>query len=90
MRGVEAVGQVLSAYPETWSEFALEPETFLDAGDTVVVWGTQGGVAAATGKAFRGRFCNVWTLAGGRVVRLEAFADTALMWKALDAHPPDA
>lgn len=89
VRGVDAVGTVLAAYPETWGDFALVPEQYLDAGDTVVVTGTQGGTSLATGRSFHGRFCNVWTIAAGKVVRFEAFADTALMWRALDAHPPE-
>lgn len=89
VRGHAAVEQVLGAYPETWSEFALEPERFIDAGDDVVVTGVQRGVARATGAPYRGRFCNVWTLNGGKVVRMEAFTDTAMMWKAFGGHPPD-
>lgn len=89
VRGVEAVGTVLAAYPETWGDFSLVPEQVIDAGDTVVVIGTQEGTSLATGRSFRGRFCNVWTLSAGKVVRFEAFADTALMWRALDAHPPE-
>lgn len=85
VRGVAAVGDVLAAYPATWSDFALEPEAFLDAGDDVVVTGTQRGVSLATGRSFAGRFCNVWTLRDGRVVRFEAFADTALIREALAA-----
>jgi len=88
VRGLAAVEQVLATYPEVWSEFGLVPERFIDAGDDVVVTGAQRGVARATGALYRGRFCNVWTLAGGKVVRMEAFTDTALMWKAFGAHPP--
>ena len=44
VRGLFAVEQVLAAYPETWSEFALEPDRFIDAGDDVVVTGEQRGV----------------------------------------------
>ncbi len=90
VRGVAAVEQVLAAYPEAWSEFALVPERFLDAGDDVVVTGVQRGVARATGAPYRGMFCNVWTLTAGKVVRMEAFTDTAMMWKAFGGHPPGA
>lgn len=88
VRGVAAVEEILGKYPEVWSEFALVPESFLDAGDHVVVTGLQQGVARATGAPYRGRFCNVWTLAAGRVVRMEAFTDTAMMWKAFGGQPP--
>jgi ketosteroid isomerase-like protein len=88
VRGLFAVEQVLARYPEVWSEFGLMPERFIDAGDDVIVTGEQRGVARATGAPYRGRFCNVWTLAGGKVVRMEAFTDTAMMWKAFGGHPP--
>jgi uncharacterized protein len=89
VRGIAAVGEVFAAYPSTWTDFSLVPEDYLDAGDTVVVTGAQRGTSLATGKSFHGRFCNVWTLSAGKVVRFEAFADTALMWRALGAHPPE-
>jgi len=88
VRGVARVKEVLAAYPEFWSEFALETERFIDAGDDVVVIGEQQGLARQTGARYRGRFCNVWTLAGDKVIRLESFTDTASIWKALGDEPP--
>jgi ketosteroid isomerase-like protein len=87
VRGVAAVEQVLAAYPAMWSEFVLLPERFLAAGDDVVVTGEQRGVARATSAKYRGRFCNVFTFAAGRVVRLESFTDTATIWNALGGQP---
>lgn len=89
VRGRAAVEEVLARYPEVWEEFSLVPETFVDAGDYVFVLGREHGKARSTGREFRGRFANVWRVRDGRALSLQAFADTALMWKALGEHPPD-
>jgi uncharacterized protein len=89
VRGREAVREVFSHYPEYWSEFAVQPERFLEAGDEwVIVTGSQRGVASATGNEYRGRFANIWQIRDGKAVRLEVYTDTGLMWKAIGAHPP--
>jgi ketosteroid isomerase-like protein len=89
VRGRAAVQETLAAYPERWSEMALVPETFIEAGEHVIVLGSEHGTARETGRSFRGRFANVWVVRSGRAVSLEAFADTALMWKALGGQPSD-
>ncbi|MBS1879433.1 MAG: nuclear transport factor 2 family protein [Actinobacteria bacterium] len=88
VRGHAAVQGALARYPEVWEQFSLDPETFLDAGEHVVVLGRQSGVARATGREFSGRFANVWLVQGGKARAFEAFADTGLIWKAFDAQPP--
>ncbi|WP_320669770.1 nuclear transport factor 2 family protein [Patulibacter defluvii] len=87
VRGLAEVERTLAAYPERWTENVLEPETFLEAGDHVVVLGGQHGTARETGRSYRGRFANVWLVRDGKAVSFEAFSDTALMWKALGGMP---
>ncbi len=89
VHGKPAIAETLAAYPQRWSEMALEPQTYIDAGDHVVVLGRQSGVAAETGRGFDGRFANVWLLRDGLAQTMEAFSDTGLMWKALGGQPGD-
>src|SRR5207244_10470949 len=70
--GREAVARVLSLYPETWEDFALEPDEFIDAGEYVVVLGTQRGRAKGGGE-FTARVANVWKLRGTTPVQLRVY-----------------
>jgi ketosteroid isomerase-like protein len=88
-RGRAAVEAIIAAYPGRWAEIALEPETFIEAGEHVIVLGSEHGTARETGRSFRGRFANVFEVRSGRVMSLEAFADTALLWKTLGGQPAD-
>jgi ketosteroid isomerase-like protein len=85
--GHAGVKKALERYPETWERFGLHPERYLAVDDYVFVLGTQGGRASATGRAFEGRFANVWRVRNGKAVSFEAFGDTALMWLAMGKQP---
>ena len=86
-RGVEAVKNVLSIYPEVWEEFSIEVDEVIDAGDVVVVTGRQRGRARETGRSFTARVANIWNVEDGRLVRLRVYTDTALIWAALGGAP---
>jgi uncharacterized protein len=71
--------------PNYWSEFSVRPEEFIDAGDTVVVCGTQhlgneqGSIDAP--------FVHVLRYDGeGKLARGEFFADTAKAMKLLGSR----
>jgi len=55
---------------------------FFECGDRVVALGTYTGRAKATGKGFTARFAHVWTLHGGKIVRLQQCADTVQIARA--------
>jgi ketosteroid isomerase-like protein len=81
--GRDDVRRIFELYPRLWERFDVTPEELIDAGDHVVMVGTERGVARDTGKEFTGRVCNVWTLRDGKAVRLRIFKDTALIREAL-------
>ena len=66
-----------------WSTWETELDELLDAGDTVVAIGAYRATAKTTGTSVRAAFAHVFTIAGGRVVRLRQFTDTALLVRAL-------
>lgn len=72
---VEGVFQPLGG---KWEEFVVEPERFVDGGDTVVAMGTYRGTYAETGKHFEAPFAHAWDLEDGTVVRFQQYVDTAL------------
>ena len=69
---------------QIWSEFRLEPDEYIDAGERVVVRGVQR--AVGPGGASESRYLHVFTLRGGKIVRAEYIADTAAAMGALGVH----
>lgn len=81
-RGRDAIMANFAQIPNYWSSFSVEPSEFLDAGDTVVVLGTQ---RAGNDKgSFESPFVHVMKFDGdGKVVRGEFHADSAKAAKLL-------
>jgi ketosteroid isomerase-like protein len=83
-RGPDAVVQgVFAQTAELWDDFSVEPEEYLDAGDTVVVTGRYRGRARATGKALDAPFAAVWKFHYGRIVEGQEYPDTNAVREAL-------
>jgi hypothetical protein len=67
-RGHAGLARVISAFTSAWDGLRWEPEVFIDAGDTVIVWlrafakGRESGVPVET------RFASTYTLRDGVVV----------------------
>jgi len=79
-RGPEAVvAGVFARIGGEWDGFAVMPQEFLDAGDTVVVLGRYGGTCKATGTQQETQMAHVWRIAGGKVTGFQQYADTLHM-----------
>ena len=68
---------------ELWDGYHVEVEQMLDAGNHVVVLGTQRAVAKATAKPLDAPLAAVYRLADGHIVWGRQFPDTAKALKAL-------
>jgi ketosteroid isomerase-like protein len=85
-RGPDAVlGGVFARIGSEWDGFAVEPEHFLDAGDTVIMTGRYVGTCKATGRSMNPQVAHVWTLAGGKAVRFQQLVDTLAVARATGA-----
>jgi ketosteroid isomerase-like protein len=70
--------------PNYWSDFAVEPSEFVDAGETlVIVRGRQRATSKETGASFDAPFVHVFEVSGGKVTRGEFYGDSAKAVKAL-------
>ena len=80
-RGRDAIMANFAQTPNYWSNFVVEPSEFIEAGDTVIVRGTQ----RATGKggSFEAPFLHLMEYRDGKVVRGEFYGDSAKALKAL-------
>jgi ketosteroid isomerase-like protein len=79
--GRDAIMENFAQIPNYWSEFSVEPDQFIDAGDDVVVHGTQH--AKGEGGSFEAPFLHLMHFEGGKVARGEFDGDSAKAVKAL-------
>jgi len=81
-RGREAIMGNFAQIPNYWTSFSVEPEEFIDAGEWVVVRGTQ--KAGNDSGSFESPFVHLLKYDGdGKVVRGEFHADSAKAVKLL-------
>jgi ketosteroid isomerase-like protein len=83
--GPEAVGGIFERLLADIDDFTVEPDRFLDAGETVVVLGHHRGTGAETGDELEVPFAHVWDMEDGRATRLQHYTDTARFERALEA-----
>ena len=67
----------MERWMESWEEYELIPEEFIDAGDQVVVIYRAIGRGQDSGVEVEGRRAHVWTIRDGKAVRWEIFARPA-------------
>jgi ketosteroid isomerase-like protein len=62
---------------ETWTEFKMEAEELLVAGDTVLVAVCQHGVGRVSGVPTEARYFTLWSFRGRKVIHIESFPERA-------------
>ncbi len=77
-RGPSEVAGFFARMPEVYPELSVQPERYVESGDTVSVLGRISGRTTA-GVAFEEPFVHVWTMRDGRAVAFRDFFDTAKM-----------
>lgn len=80
-RGRDAIMGNFAQIPNYWTSFSVEPEEFIDAGEYVVVRGTQ---RAGNDKgSFEAPYLHLLKIEDGKTVRGEFFTDSAKAAKLL-------
>jgi hypothetical protein len=80
-RGRDAILANFTQIPNYWSSFSVEPEEFIDAGEWVVVRGTQR-IGNDSGSA-EAPFAHLIKFEDGKIARGEFYADSAKAAKLL-------
>jgi ketosteroid isomerase-like protein len=73
--GVEGVIEALGAWANAWSEWQIELDDYVDAGERVLVRGRQWGRGKDTGVRVEQPLCLVYLLRDGMVIEVRAFFD---------------
>jgi ketosteroid isomerase-like protein len=76
-QGHEGVRDFWRESLSVFGEIDLEPEELIDAGDRVLAVIGEREVGRASGVPVKASHVAVWTLAGGKVVRMQVFDDRA-------------
>ena len=74
-RGRDAVLGSFADLSKHWSDFSVDPDEYIDAGDHVVVRGVQR--LTGPGGSAESRYLHLFTLRNGKIVRGEFIGDTA-------------
>jgi ketosteroid isomerase-like protein len=74
-RGLDGMQTFFSSWDESWGSSELEPQEFIDAGDHVVSVVRQVGRGRTSGVEVEQTIIQVWTLRGGKLVRMEMYPD---------------
>ena len=79
--GRDAIMENFGQIPNYWTDFSVEPEEFIDCGETVVVRGTQR--ASGEGGSFEAPFLHLMRFRDGKVAYGEFHSDSAKALRAL-------
>ena len=74
-RGHAGVASWLEEWGAAWAAWSIEPEEFIDAGDSVVVFIRMETQGRGSGVEVERRDAQVWQLRGGKVVRGDYYND---------------
>jgi ketosteroid isomerase-like protein len=80
--GIEGARSFIRDWTDAWDGWEFEAEEFHDAGEQVVVVSRQHGRSKATGMPVDMSYAQVFTVRGGKQVRMEMYASRAEALKA--------
>lgn len=75
--GIDAVRHYMESFGKYWEQIRFEPQEFIEAGDQVVVVARLVGRGRSSGVDVERIWAYVWTVRGGRALRLEGYVDRA-------------
>jgi ketosteroid isomerase-like protein len=75
-RGIDAMAETWLATLAAWKDFRAVPDEVIDHGDNVLVLNSISGRGRGSGADVTALTATVWSVEGGRVVRLALYWDT--------------
>ena len=89
--GPDAILQgVFGRLATEWDGFTVTPDSYLDAGEAVVVQGHYTGAFKATGRPIRAQLAHVWTVRDGKIVAFQQYTDTFQFARAVEGRQESA
>ena len=76
LHGTQAIIDMATTWIESFDDFRIDPERFIDAGaDRVVVYVRDRGQIPGSDTEIDNAFIHVWTLRDGRIIRWRSFTE---------------
>ena len=75
--GADGAQAFLREWSDPWEDWEVEPVSFHDAGDRVVVLVRQRARSKSTGMPVEMSFAQIWTLREGKRTRMDMYSDPA-------------
>jgi uncharacterized protein len=88
--GMDGVFRALGTWADAWSEWQIELDDYIDAGERVLVKGRQSGRGKETGALVEQPLCLVYLVREGKVVEVRAFFDERQASEAAGLSEDDA
>lgn len=73
----EILNNLFMKLGEEWDPFTVHPETYHDAGNTIIVEGRYKGMYRETGNNMDIQVCHVWEVKNGKLTKFQQYVDTA-------------
>ncbi len=73
--GREAIAAYTRALVKPWTDFTMEAEEIVTAGDSVLVSVHQRGIGSTSGVPATFRYFTLWSFRGRKVIRIESFRE---------------
>ena len=73
--GLEMANEYYRRFLSSWGAWRIEADEYRQAGDSVVVKTRRFGTGRSSGAALDDEAFHVWTLRGGKVIRLDVFGE---------------
>lgn len=86
-RGPQGAAEFFAKLPQNFAELNVEPERYIDAGETIVVHGRHRG-RTVTDNAFEATFAHTWRWRGGKATSFTEIVDSATIAAALSEAIP--
>jgi ketosteroid isomerase-like protein len=87
-RGRDTIRTFLLGYLDSWEEFRQETEELIDSGERVAVLLRMAAKGKGSGIEVESRYAHLWTMRGGKGVRVDAYADPSAALDALRQSQP--
>jgi ketosteroid isomerase-like protein len=75
----EVLTKLFARLAEEWEDFVVSPQSYYDAGESVIIEGRYTGLYKETGKSQDSPFCHVWHFDGDKISRFQQYTNTAAL-----------
>ena len=83
----EVLNKLFVRLGEEWDGFTVHPNTYIDAGDTVVVECRYTGAFKDTGKDMDVQVCHIWKVQDGKLKNFQQYMNTAALQEVMGYVP---